>query len=371
MRGKPVSRRGGVRGGDRRAPTRAGVRPPGDRTEARAATSSGAEVAGWPEGGPGLPGVVVRAYGKYFDVQLHDEDRILLSTVRGALKRERRRTDLVAVGDRVWVSDVGEGEGQIEAVAPRTRVLARLARQTEDVEQVILANPDQVLMLFSVREPEPHRRMLDRFLVMAESRGLPAIVGVNKMDLDVPNVAAGRSLAETIFDDYRPLYPVRFVSAATGQGLDGLRGDLAGKVTVVAGPSGVGKSSLLNVLHPEGDRAVGEISAATGKGRHTTSATQLYRIGVDPETFVADTPGIRALALHGVPPETLDGCFPEFRPYLGRCFYADCTHLHEPDCAVRESLEVGAIGRERYESYAALRRGEGETDGQVLSAAGQ
>src|SRR5687768_7836948 len=147
----------------------------------------------WPAGGSGLSGVVVRAYGKYFDVQLAGpgEPRTLLCTVKGTLKRHRRRTDLVAVGDRVRVSEIGNGEGQIEAVAPRTSVLSRLARHTDDVEQVILANPDQALFLFAVREPEPHRRMLDRFLVMAEAHDLPAIVGVNKMDLDVPEVGAG------------------------------------------------------------------------------------------------------------------------------------------------------------------------------------
>ncbi len=321
---------------------------------------SGAPTESHPVGriSPGaLPGVVIRAYGKYFDVQIQDEPRTLLCTVKGSLKRERRRTDLVAVGDRVWAIDVGEGEGQIEAVEPRTRALSRLARNTQDVEQVILANPDQVLFLFAVQEPEPHRRMLDRFLVLAESAGLPAIIGVNKIDLDGPapdNPETTR--AEVTFGDYRAVYPVRYLSVATGTGVEQLREDLQGKVTAVAGPSGVGKSSLLNALHPEGNRAVGAISAATGKGRHTTIATQLYRIA--PDTYVADTPGIRALALHGVPPETLDRCFPELRPYLGGCFYHDCTHLHEPGCAVREALEAGKIAPERYESYAALRRGD-------------
>jgi ribosome biogenesis GTPase len=302
-----------------------------------------------------LPGVVVRAYGKFFDVQLRDEDRVLLSTVKGTLKRERRRTDLVAVGDRVWVVDVGEGEGQIEAVEPRRRVLARPARNTEDVEQVILANPDQVLLTFAVRHPEPHRRMLDRFLVLAEFAGLPAIIGVNKMDLDTVG-PDGVPLSKSIFGDYEKVYPVLYLSAKTKQGFDDLRDVLAGKITPVAGPSGVGKSSLLNDLDPEGRRAIAEISAATGKGRHTTTATQLYRL--DPDTFIADTPGIRALAMHGVPPDELDRCFPELRPWLGDCFYSDCTHLHEPDCAVREALEQGKIAPQRYESYAALRRGD-------------
>lgn len=307
-----------------------------------------------------LPGVVVRAYGKFFNVRLRDEPRTLLSTTPGKLRRERRRTDLVAVGDRVWITDVGEGEGQIEAIAPRERVLARLARNTSDTEQVILANPDQVLFVFSVREPEPHRRMLDRFLIMAESQGLPAIIGVNKIDLDVPGDDGGPSLAQRFFADYAPIYPVRYLSAVLVNGLDELRRDLAGKITVVAGPSGVGKSSLLNALDPEGRRVVGEISAATGKGRHTTTATQLYKLSEDPETYVADTPGIRSIMFHGVPPELLPECFPEFRPYLGECYYPDCTHTHEPGCAVRAAVEAGSVSRERYESYVSLRRGEGE-----------
>jgi ribosome biogenesis GTPase len=162
--------------------------------------------------------------------------------------------------------------------------------------------------------------------------------------------------SDVIFGDYEPVYDVRYLSVASGRGLEELRDDLAGKVTAVAGPSGVGKSSLLNALHPEGNRAVAAISDATGKGRHTTIATQLYRIA--PDTYVADTPGIRALALHGVAPEILDRCYPEFRPYLDDCFYPDCTHLHEPGCAVLEAVDEGQIPPARYESYAALRRGD-------------
>jgi ribosome biogenesis GTPase len=300
--------------------------------------------------------VVVRAFGKFFTVQL-ETGRELLSTVRGGLKRRRRGTDLVAVGDRVLVTDVGEGEGRIETVEPRTRALSRLARHTDDVEQVILANPDQALFLFAVRDPEPHPRLLDRFLVMAESRGLPALIGVNKMDLDGP-VEGAPSLARAIFGRYEGVYPVYYLSAKTGQGLAALRGALAGQITAVAGPSGVGKSSLLNVLDPSRERQVGAISAATGKGRHTTIATVLHRVPGEAPTYLADTPGIRALSLQGVAPDELDQLFPELRPYLGQCRYADCAHLQEPGCAVRAAVAAGEVDRERYESYAALRRGE-------------
>ena len=304
-----------------------------------------------------LPGVVVRAYGKFFTVQLAD-GRELLSTIKGGLKRRRRATDLVAVGDRVAVTDVGEGEGRIESVEPRRSALSRLARHTDDVEQIILANPDQALFLFAVRNPEPHPRLLDRFLIMAESRNLPALIGVNKMDLDEPGADGQPSLAHRIFDRYERIYPVYYLSAKTGQGVDDLRGALQGKITAVAGPSGVGKSSLLNLLDPSRERIVGSISAATGKGRHTTTATVLHRVPGHAATYVADTPGIRALSLQGVEADELDQLFPEMRPFLGACRYADCSHMTEPGCAVRTAVEDGHISRERYESYAALRRGE-------------
>lgn len=319
------------------------------------APGGGEPAARVPDGA--LPATIVRAHGKFFEAELAD-GRVLLATVRGTLRRERRRTDLVAVGDRVWVSDVGEDEGQIEAVEPRTRVLARLARLTDDTEQVILANPDQALFLFAVREPSPHRRMLDRFLVLAESRDLPAIVGVNKMDLDGPTLDGDRSLARATFGDYEPIYPVFYLCAKTGEGLDALRAALDGKITAVAGPSGVGKSSLLNALDPAGQRDIGTISGSTGKGRHTTIGTVLRRMSSEPPTYVADTPGIRALSLQGVDPERLDELLPEFRPYLGNCFYPDCAHLHEPGCAVREALVEGRIPPARYASFAALRRGD-------------
>jgi ribosome biogenesis GTPase len=303
-----------------------------------------------------VAGIVTRAYGKFFSVQLRDEPRALLSTVKGSVRRERLRTDLVAVGDRVWVTDVGEDEGQIEAVLPRTAVLARLARRTKDIEQIVLANPDQALFLFAIRHPEPHLRMLDRFLVLAESRGLPAIIGVNKVDIDDGEPGEALRAARALFADYEPVYPVVYLSVKSGFGFNALSERLAGKITVVAGPSGVGKSSLLNRLDPGREQEIGLISSATGKGRHTTTAAELFRI--DDDTFVADTPGIRALALHGVDPGELDEFYPEFADFLGNCFYPDCTHIHEPGCAVRQAVEQGELSDARYLSYVSLRRGD-------------
>lgn len=320
----------------------------------------------------GQDGVVLRSYGLWYDVQLTGEARVLLATVKGSLKRFRLQTDPIAVGDHVSVIDVGENEGQIEWRAPRRGVLSRLARDTREQEQVILANADQVIFAFALRFPEPHLRMLDRFLVLAEARGLPARIMINKLDLaaaepgpgtQVPGEPIGmdgaRALAETTFADYVGVYPLHFVSVVTGDGVDELRAALTGKVTAIAGPSGVGKSSLLNAIDPEGERLIGAVSSANRKGRHTTIGTQLYRIA--PGTFVADTPGMRSLAMHAVPAEQLPDCYPEFRPFLGACYYDDCEHLDEPDCAVIAATGRGEIARERYESYAALRR-EAEAD---------
>lgn len=300
--------------------------------------------------------IVVRAHGLWYEVKLLEGPRqhdVLIAAMRGGLKKHRRRTDIVAVGDRVWVTELPDNEGTIHAVEPRTRALVRTARNTRDTEQVILANPDQTVFVFSIADPEPHVRMLDRFIILAEMQDIPVGIVVNKADLDDPS--SGRGIEDT-FGIYRDLYPVFVVSAATGQGIEELRQFLEGKTTAVAGPSGVGKSSILNVIDPGQRREVGAISEATGKGQHTTVGSRLYEIGDG--TFVADTPGMRALAMHAIPVEHLDNYFVEFRPFLGHCFYHDCTHVHEPGCAVKEALEYGKIGEERYQSYISLRSGD-------------
>lgn len=277
----------------------------------------------------------------------------MIATVRGQLKRRRRGTDIVAVGDRVWLARLPDAEAVIEYVEPRIRTLGRTARHTRDVEQVILANPDQVMFVFAVRQPEPHLRMLDRFIILAELQEIPIHIVVTKMDLVD---SAGRPAARAVFADHERSFPVHYVSAVTGEDMDGLRAALEGKITAFAGPSGVGKSSLLNVLDPEGRRDIGDVSTATGKGRHTTVGARLHNLGNG--TFVADTPGMRAITMVAVPADRLDWSFRELRPYLGECHYRDCTHLHEPGCAVLQAVERGEIPPSRYQSYVSLRNSD-------------
>lgn len=296
---------------------------------------------------------VVRAHGLWYEVKPVDNHRAgatIIATMKGQMKKKRRRTDIVAVGDWVWITDLPDDEAVIEMVEPRTSALVRTARNTRDTEQVILANPDQVFFTFSITDPEPHTRMLDRFIILAEKQNIPVHIVVNKAELSTPEHI------ENVFGDYRSLYPVHVVSAVTGEGVEQLREHLFGKTTVVAGPSGVGKSTLLNAIDPEHRRDTAEISGATGKGMHTTIGSRLYEI--DEDTWVADTPGMRALAMHAVDPEHLDNYYIEFRPFLGECFYQDCTHVHEPTCAVRDAVEAGHISTRRYESYVSLRTGQ-------------
>lgn len=298
------------------------------------------------------PGIVVRSHGLWHEVAPEDSDAVVIATVRGQLKRQRRGTAIVSVGDRVWITHLPEGEAVIEYVSPRTRTLGRTARNTRDVVQVILANPDQVMFVFSVHRPEPHLHMLDRFIILAELEEIPIHVVVTKLDLDG---LAGSLPARDVFMEYQRSFPIHYVSALTGEGMDDLERALAGKVSAIAGPSGVGKSSLLNVLDPGERRDTAEVSLATGKGRHTTVGARLHSLGNG--TFVADTPGMRAITMVAVPAGKLDWSFRELRPYLGKCFYQDCSHVHEPGCAVREAVIGRHIPAGRYQSYLALRQG--------------
>lgn len=293
-------------------------------------------------------GVIVHAQSGFFEVET--EAGTLTAQLRGRLKEERQDTDLAALGDRVVVRDLGDGTGQIEEVKPRVRVLSRRAPVGEK-EQVIVANPDQAVFVFSCRDPEPKARMLDRMLVAAERESVPVRIVINKMDLE-----QGERCQE-LFSRYEDLgYPLHFTSAVTGEGLDELRRELNERISVFAGPSGVGKTSLLNAVQPGLAFRTGEIRAQSRKGKHTTVSLKL--VPLEGGGYVADTPGMKAFALWDIEPEELDAYFPEMRERVANCQFSDCTHLHEPGCAVLAALEAGEIHPERYDSYVRLREGE-------------
>lgn len=305
-----------------------------------------------------MRGVVTRAHGLWYEVRVDERDRTFIATIRGNLKQQSKLTDIVAVGDRVWITDAGEGEAAIESVDPRQSVFSRTARNTRDTEQVILANPDQVLLVFAARDPAPHLRMLDRFIILAERQELPTRIVVTKLDLEEhldPDDELGS--ARDRFRVYEAIYPVHYISSVNGEGMDCLREAMSGRISVVAGPSGVGKSSLLNVLDPNNRREIGSVSSATGKGKHTTIGAQLYEIADG--TFIADTPGIRSLAMHAIPDDQLDWWYREFRPFVDHCRFRGCTHVHEPGCAVRNAVERSDVSEERYQSYLLVRAESG------------
>jgi ribosome biogenesis GTPase len=295
-----------------------------------------------------------------------------LCTIRGRLRKELeypestgarrsvrkvkvREKDPVAIGDRVALLPTGGGAGVIE------RVLARaggsFTRGDPDPGGHTLTSVvglDQLVMVFAAREPTPHLRLLDRFLIVAEGQELAAVICVNKADLGVP-----RWLRERL-EVYRQIgYSVVLASAEQGEGLDELRARLVGRTSAFVGPSGVGKSSLLNALQPDLGQRVSAIGATTHKGRHTTTGARLFPLAGG--GYVADTAGIRALAVANQAGPRLDSCFPEFRPYLGTCRLADCTHIHEPGCAVLAAVEARALDAERYDSYCRLLTGEAAT----------
>jgi ribosome biogenesis GTPase len=260
--------------------------------------------------------------------------------------------DIAAVGDRVQVTCQPDGTGSIESVEPRRSSLVRLDPRPQGVyQQVILANPDQAVFVFACARPTPRLRMLDRFLVIAEKQGLQAVIVANKIDL------VGGEQAKKMFGFYPPIgYPVIYTCAKSGQGVEELRERLTGKVSALAGPSGVGKSSLLNAVQPGLGLAVREISEAFQKGRHTTSVRQLFPL--EGGGYVADTPGMRSLALWDTEPEELDGYFPELASLVAACQFNNCSHKTEPGCAVRAAVEAGRVNPQRYDSYLRLRAGE-------------
>ena len=288
-------------------------------------------------------GVVLAREGSSFRV--HTDGGVIAAVLRGRLKHEDGAR--VVAGDVVELASIADGRATITAVRPRRSVLARRAVGGGAVgrAQPIAANIDQVVVVAAARDPEPNPRMLDRFLVIAAANGLPAVLVLNKIELD-------RSVADRLARRLEPAgYQVVPVSVKVPEGLPALRDLLRARASVLTGPSGAGKSSLVNALQPGLRLRIGEVNAKGGKGRHTTRAALLVPLPELGGGYVVDTPGLREVGAWGVPPDALGACFPEFRRFLDGCRFDNCRHLAEPNCAVRQAARDGAFDADRLVSY--------------------
>ena len=332
---------------------------------------------------PLVNGTVLRAFSGLYEVdvhasnartqaafQKHDETSadadILLCTVSGKLKKGKRTlAQPVSVGDRVRVRVLETSgadargrllsEGYIEEVQPRTSVLAR--SRTNKADQVTVANLDQAIIVMSLREPELNTHRLDRFLVLAEASELKAVICLNKIDM-IPKRSLKKE-TKPLTDLYSALgYPVVLTSAEKDDGVEELRELLRDHISAVLGSSGVGKSSLINAVQPGLHLWVGDVMEI-GKGRHTTTDVSLHRL--DKGGYIADTPGIKTVTLLERDDVDLAQCFPEFRPFENDCRFNNCTHLHEPGCAVRTAAENKNINAARYESYQRMSKEQNST----------
>lgn len=280
------------------------------------------------------------------------------------LNEKRQPADLVAVGDGVRLNTRAGGPAQIVEVLPRRNHIARRSAvpmpSAVPFEQVIAANVDQVVPVFATANPAPKWNLLDRYLVSAEAAGVPALICITKLDLAQDEDGEVDLSLQEVVSQYRRIgYPVILASTVSGEGLDEIRQALHGKLSVLLGKSGVGKTSLLNALQPGLGLRVNQVSQVTGKGKHTTTSLEIFPLE-DRESFecgaIIDTPGVREFGLWDVRQDELAGFFPEMRPYLGRCrFGLNCQHNEEPGCEVRNAVVQGQISPYRWKSYLQLR----------------
>ena len=243
------------------------------------------------------------------------------------------------VGDNVCIDILDEQamEGNVTEILPRKNELLRPA----------VANIDQALIIFAIVKPDPNFNLLDRFLIRMERQKLPCIICFNKQDI------ASEEERGALQKAYETCgYQVLFVSAVKQDGIEQLRDLLAGKTTTVAGPSGVGKSTIINCLHPEANMETGSISRKIERGKHTTRHSEIFALGED--TYIMDTPGFTSLAISEILKEELAVYYPEFRQYEPYCRFRGCAHINEPDCRVKEAAQCGDISQVRYENYKML-----------------
>lgn len=311
-----------------------------------------------------LDGLVVKEQSGFFWVEVAN-GKVYMCRLRGRLMEEAQSSDIAAIGDRVQISIVENDEsgdkGVIEWVAERDSVLARSARTVgnrgggdAEREHVIIANADSIFFVFAAAQPTPNLYMLDTMLVAGEKAEIEnLVIVVNKIDLEDPsNILA-------TFGHYEKIgYPVIYTSAKMGTGIDILRDMLKGKISAFTGPSGVGKTSLLNCIQPDLGRQVKQVSQWNAEGVHTTRDSALIKLDArnyGRNTYLADTPGMRSLSVYDIEPEEVDGYFLEIADHVANCRFSNCTHTNEPGCAVQKGLKAGTIDKRRYKHYKRIR----------------
>ena len=281
-----------------------------------------------------LEGRILKGVGGFYYV--YTAEGTFQCRARG-LFRKHSLKPLAGDRCRIELTNTEDVEGNVAEILPRKNSLIRPP----------VANIDQALVIFAMHSPEPAWGLLDRYLIMMERAGIPSVICINKDDL-----AEGLEALD-IKRIYEPAgYRIVFTSAREHTGINELKDVLSGKVTSVAGPSGAGKSSIINAILGSELMETGDISRKLKRGKQTTRHTELINLWED--TFIFDSPGFSAMELPDMDKSELDVCFPEMRPYKGHCYYADCSHTHEPGCSVREALEDNNIAAERYASYTEL-----------------
>jgi len=284
----------------------------------------------------------------------HGKDVLLCSLRDASLDtQETGYTNVIAIGDQVMISRTGNGQGVVEAILPRRSVLSRpfspdVGKVHEELEQIVVANVDRLLIVASWREPYIWPAMIDRYLIAAARNDIEAVICINKIDL-----IEDQNEFKSILDTYRSLeHRVILTSAVTGEGIDNLREVLSQSTSVLAGLSGVGKSTLLTAVQPDLDLKIGRVSEKglfTGQGRHTTTQSSLWKL--ENGGIVIDTPGVRTFGLAGIAPKDLSSWYPEISIHSGCCRFSNCSHIYEPKCAVKEAVENGEISDIRYKNY--------------------
>lgn len=280
-------------------------------------------------------GIVIKAYSGFYYVKEDATSVVFECKLRGRFKKEKNEA---IPGDRVRFEDLGNGSGVIEEIAPRTTLLTR----------PMVANVEQVIVTFAATNPDLHYKLLDQFLIMAEASELHIVICLNKVDL-----LKNPEEAKQMLKFYEEIgYKTVYCSAKGGYGIDQLSEILQDKLSVFAGASGVGKSALLNAVQPGLQLVEGEISKKIKRGRHTTRHVELLQLNHG--GMVADTPGFSYFELEFITPEELPYLFPEMIDYIGQCRFQNCTHDHEPKCAIKSAVQAGEIREERYANYVSI-----------------